>query len=53
MLSLTLGWFFLENKITENQWKIAEATVHFWHVLTVSNNFMQFLSRRKEMKSVK
>ena len=45
------GWFYLENKITENQWKIAETIytpfniVHFWPVQTVFNNFRQFLSR--------
>ena len=59
MLYITPGRFWLENKITENQWKIAETiytpfqVVHFWPVLTVSSNFLQFLPRVKYLKSVK
>jgi hypothetical protein len=47
------GWFWIENIITENQWKIAETIytpfqmVYFWPVLTVFSKFRQFLFRRK------
>jgi hypothetical protein len=47
---LTQGCFTLENKTTENQWKIAETIytpvqmVYFGPVLTLSSNFEQFPS---------
>ena len=45
------GLFWLENKITENQWKIVKniytlfQMVHFWPVPTVSSNFRQFFPK--------
>jgi Ni,Fe-hydrogenase I large subunit len=50
---LTKECFTIENKTTENQWKIAETIytplqmVYFGTVLTLSSNFGQFPSRRK------
>jgi hypothetical protein len=41
------GWFLLENKITENQWKIAKTIYIPLFMTRLSSNFRQFLSGGK------